>query len=143
MVPHRFFELCAREVGHVCGFRLEPFVDPLEAGEVLVNSACFVAQQPVHVTVRLVEVAAATERGVVGEPVDRLRDERVAIAAGSQIRGEQLGFDVRSAGPVFLMAEVVVAKLMTEQLYDAVVRPAFSLANIRHGSASILDRARG
>ena len=70
-----------------------------------------VAQQAVDVPVGLVQVAAATKRGVALELVDRLVDQVVVVAARSQVLRQQLDLDVRVALAVLPVAEVLVAQV--------------------------------
>ena len=73
--------------GEVVVFRVLPVDQPDGLG-LLADSGLdvhAVAQQAVHVLVGLVEIAAAAERRVALQPIDRLTDQVVVVAARLQV----------------------------------------------------------
>src|SRR5580658_5112689 len=72
--------------------------------------------------------------GLCAYLVDRLADLRLSVSRLGQMGGQYAFLDVAVFGTVDPVTEITVTQLVAEQIDDPVLRDAFRLADVGHGS---------
>ena len=91
-----------------------------------------IAQQAVDRFVAVVETLGLVTGRFV-QLVERLGNQRFAVAPGAQHRAQKFSFNIAIVGPLGPVAQIIIAEDALEQLHDPILGLTLKLTDVAHG----------